>query len=670
MWPLNDHAVAVALQGEPCGADVEAAALDQERLHFQDSSSGSTPLERGMPRRLAAAMVFTAAPQRDRFLGRALLVALLQALTWSMPAEAATATGAPTAARPNVLLIVADDAAFGDVPWGGGNAAMPHLQSLADEGVAFGNFHTSPVCSPTRASLLTGNDPIDVGLGAFDYSIYPPSQGKPGYEGYLTRNTVTVAELLRDAGYRTVMAGKWHLGGPGHGGWGPWDWGFERSYAILTGGANHWNRQVFLPSPKNPEHRALMAQQIVPEEPYFEDGQVVERPLGIHSDDLFSGKLLGYLEEGRQAGKPFFAYLALTSPHSPLQVSPAAIQPLIPYFYKHGYQGLKRLRYEAQKRSGLIPADAPFPDQSANWLLQRWASLSEAQKQSEARAMATYTAMLEQQDHTIGRVLSYLRETSQLDNTLVIYLSDNGPEGMDDEGPAVNPALVQWVKANFSQNPADLGKGNTFIEMGVNWANASNGVLQWWKWYLAEGGVRTPLVIRPPLRATLAGRGGIRQAYANAKDVPLTILDYAGVLAPTNRYRDRPIVEPTGLSMRPYLEGRAQEVRSEQQWVVSDIFGNSSIVAGRYKAARQSRAMFGDGQWRLFDIQADPGETRPLNAAQPERLQQLIQLYASYAKAKGIVPVSDDWSPWQGFLKELPRSAESPLPAGSAPAIR
>ena len=598
----------------------------------------------------------------------ALVLALLQALCAAVPATAAPVR--PVAQRPNVLLIVADDAAFGDVPWGGGNAAMPELQGLADQGVAFGNFHTSPVCSPTRAALLTGNDPIEVGLGAFDYSIYPPSKGKPGYEGYLTRNTATVAELLRDAGYRTVMAGKWHLGGPGHGGWGPWDWGFQRSYGILTGGANHWNRQVFLPSPRNPEHRALMAQRIVPEEPYYEDGRAVTRPVGLHSDDLFSGKLLGYLEEGRSSGKPFFAYLALTSPHSPLQASPAAINRFVPYFLQHGYAGLKRLRYEAQKRSGLIAADAPYPDQTANWLLTRWSSLTPQQQQREARAMATYTAMLEQQDQTIGRVLSYLRETGQLDHTLVIYLSDNGPEGMDDEGAAANPALNQWVKENFSQDPADIGRGNTFQEMGVNWANASNGGLQWWKWYLAEGGVRTPLVIRPPAGAQVAQRGGIRQAYANAKDVPLTILDYAGVQAPSERYRDRRIVPPSGLSMRPYLEGRAPQVRTEQQWVVSDIFGNSSIVAGRYKAARQNRAMFGDGQWRLFDIEADPGEMRPLNGVQPQRLQQLIGLYEGYAKAKGIVPVAENWSPWQGFLKQLPRSAETPLPASPAAVTR
>lgn len=599
-----------------------------------------------------------------------LTVLQMQSLGMLLPLGAAAAERSAARQRPNVLLIVADDAAFGDVPWGGGNAAMPNLQGLAEEGVAFGNFHTSPVCSPTRASLLTGNDPIDVGLGAFDYSIYPPSKGKPGYEGYLTRNTATVAELLRDAGYRTVMAGKWHLGGPGHGGWGPWDWGFQRSYGILTGGANHWNRQVFLPSPKNPEHKALMAQRIVPEEPYFEDGKPAVRPLGIHSDDLFSGQLLSYLEAGRASGKPFFAYLALTSPHSPLQVAPAAINRYVPYFYKHGYEGIKRLRYEAQQRSGLIAKAAPFPDQSANWQLTPWDSLPEEKKQSEARAMATYTAMLEQQDHTIGRVLSYLRETGQLDNTLVIYLSDNGPEGMDDEGAAVNPALTQWVKANFSQNPADIGRGNTFMEMGVNWANASTGGLQGWKWYLAEGGVRTPLVIRPPVAAALTGRGGIRQAYANAKDLPLTILDYAGVNPPSGYYRDRAVVTPTGLSMRPYLEGRAAQVRSAQQWVVSDIFGNSSIVAGRYKASRQNRAMFGDGQWRLFDIEADPGETRPLNAAQPHHLQQLIGLYQAYARAKGIVPVADNWSPWQGDLKELPRSAETPLPAAAVPAGR
>ena len=149
----------------------------------------------------------------------------------------------------------------------------------------------------------------------------------------------------------------------------------------------------------------------------------------------------------------------------------------------------------------------------------------------------------------------------------------------------------------------------------------------------------------------------------NVKDLPITILDYAQVSAPSGSYGDRSIVKPTGISMRPYLEGKADVVRTPEQWVVSDIFGNSSIVSGRFKALRQSPAMFGDGQWRLYDIEADPGETRPLNAEQPARLQQLIALYESYAKEKGIVPVAENWSPWQGDLEQLPRPAVAPLPA-------
>ncbi len=598
---------------------------------------------------------------KPRLLTLLLVAGLLQLLLGTPPAGAAEPT--TRRQRPNVLLVVSDDAAFGDVPWGGGNAAMPNLEELAREGVAFGNFHTSPVCSPTRASMLTGNDPIDVGLGAFDYAIYPPTKGKPGHEGYLTRNTVTVAELLRDAGYRTLMVGKWHLGGPGHGGWGPNEWGFDRSYGILSGGSNHWNQQVFLPNPKKPEHRELMARRVVPTEPWFENGQPVQRPIGIHSDDLFTSKLLTYLEESKDSGQPFFAYLAFTSPHSPLQAPAQLISQYTDYFYKHGYHGLKKLRYEAQKNSGLIPATSPFPDQSHNWLLQSWSSLSDEQKRSEARAMATYTAMLDHQDQSLGKLLSYLKESGQLDNTLIIYLSDNGPEGMDDDGPGANPALSRWVRENFSQDPADLGKGNTFIEMGRHWANASTGALQWWKWYLAEGGVRTPMVLRLPAGSSQRQKGSISTTYVNVKDLPLTILDYAQVSAPSGRYGERNIVKPTGVSMRPYLEGKADVVRTPEQWVVSDIFGNSSIVSGRFKALRQSKAMFGDGQWRLYDIEADPGETRPLNAQQPARLQQLVALYENYAKEKGIVPVAENWSPWQGDLKQLPRPAVAPLPA-------
>ena len=266
------------------------------------------------------------------------------------PAEGAEdqSTGQP----PNILLIVGDDIGFGDLGISGSVTKTPNLDRLAQQGVTFTSFHASPVCSVTRAMLLTGNDPIDVGLGAFDYALYPPAKGKPGYESYLTRTTATIAELLKDAGYRTSMVGKWHLGGTHHGGEGPHKWGFDRSYAIYTGGSNHWNQGVFHVDMHDPAVVALIKAGKIPQEPFYEDGKEVDRPLGIYSDDLYTSKMLEYLEEGRESGKPFFAYVAYTTAHAPLQAPDFLIDKYYEHYLKLGFEGLKRARFDSQKALG------------------------------------------------------------------------------------------------------------------------------------------------------------------------------------------------------------------------------------------------------------------------------------------------------------------------------
>jgi arylsulfatase len=575
---------------------------------------------------------------------------LLVFLLICMTLAAAGVAGAKTdSARPNILLIVGDDIGFGDLGFSGSVTRTPNIDTLAQQGTLFTNFHVSPVCSVTRSMLLTGNDPIEVGLAAFDYTVYPPSQGKPGYEAHLMRNTATVAEILQDAGYRTYTVGKWHLGGSGHGGEGPEKWGFDRSYGLYTGGANHWNQGVFHFNSNDPKVKEVINRGEIPQEPYYENGRSVKRPAGIYSDDLWTSKLLEYLEEGRESGKPFFAYVAYTTAHAPIQAPDFLIDKYYEHYLKLGFEGLQRGRFESQKKLGIIPQDAPYPERKSNPLLRAWSDLDDEEKRRQARLMATYSAMMESQDHHIGRLLNYLKETGELNNTLVIYTSDNGPEGSGLRGELSSPAFTRWVRANFSQEFDDIGQGNTFGFIGADWAGAANGSLRWWKWFIGEGGIRVPLVLVPPKNQAYTRAGEMTNEYAYVKELPMTILDYAGVDHPQTKFKGRKLTPPSGVSLRPFLAGKESRPRTEEEWVAFELFGNAYVMVGDYKAIRMRTGMYGDGKWHLYNIKKDPGETRPLEADQPERLRKMIAIYERYAKEKGIVPVANDWNPWESL---------------------
>ena len=565
-----------------------------------------------------------------------------------MLAPAGAAEKQTNSAKPNILLLVGDDIGFGDLGISGSVTRTPTLDRLAQQGTFFTNFHVSPVCSVTRSMLLTGCDPIEVGLAAFDYAVYPPAKGKPGYEAHLTRNTATVAEILKDAGYRTYTVGKWHLGGPGHGGEGPEKWGFDRSYGIYTGGANHWNQGPFHINMRDPNVRAQVKRGEIPQEPYHENGKPVKRPIGIYSDELWTSKLIDYIEEDKESGKPFFAYVAYTTAHIPLQAPDFLIDKYYEHYLKLGFEGLHRARFDSQKKLGIIPPDAPYPDPKSNPLVRAWAELDDEEKRRQARSMATYSAMMESQDYHIGLLLNYLKETGELDNTLIVYTPDNGPEGSDFRGKLSSPNFTKWVRATFSQEFDDIGRGNSMAFLGTDWAAAVNGSLQWWKWFIGEGGIRVPLIVVPPKNTAFTRSGEMTNEYAYAKELPMTILDYAGVDYPS-KYKERKLTPPSGVSLCPFLAGKESRPRTEKEWVVFELFGNAYVMAGDYKAIRVRPGMYGDGKWHLYDIKKDPGETRPLEADQPERLRKMIATYKSYAKEKGLVPVADDWNPWEGL---------------------
>jgi arylsulfatase A-like enzyme len=572
-----------------------------------------------------------------------LLVMLLFTACKQDAKKEASTTETSEAKRPNILLLVGDDMAFGDIGAYGSEIATPSMNSLAEAGVRFSNFHASPVCSVTRSMLMTGCNNIEVGLGAFDYSFYPPTKGVSGYEGYLTKNAVAISELLSDAGYDVYKSGKWHLGGEALGGEGPMSWGFTKEFGILSGGSNHWNDLAMTPDFSDPN-----GLNVKRKEHFTLNGEHFDRPEGVYSGELYTNHMLNFIKEGHADNKPWFAYMAFTTAHFPIHAPPELIEKHYEKYLELGYAGLKKSRYEKLKSSGLLTEKATQP--LFNDITHKWESLSEDEKKIEAKVMATYAAMIEDQDRRTGEILDYLKESNQLDNTLIVYLTDNGPEGFEATHPKTgNPEMAKWVETQFDQSFEAIGTAESLHTIGVSWANAATGGLQWWKWFIGEGGIRVPMIIVPPgaFSKDYSRAGEISNAVVSVKDLPMTILDYAGVEHPQTEYKGRTVVAPSGITARPFLEGTTDEIRTENDWYAFELFGNGYIMQGDFKAMKVRGGMFGDGEWHLYNVVDDPSEMHPLEVDMAEKFESMKALYVAYAEKNNIMEVDDAWNPFK-----------------------
>ncbi|MCE7797765.1 arylsulfatase [Sphingobium sufflavum] len=528
---------------------------------------------------------------------------------------------AKEAPPPNFLIIVADDLGFSDLGAFGGEIRTPRLDDLARKGVRFTDFHTAPACSPTRAMLLTGTDPHRVGLGAMELTT-PNQRGKRGLEGYLRPDNATLAELLGANGYSTFLSGKWHLGSaPGQD---PHDRGFQRSFAVLPAAHNHFGLGLATDPAKGVT--------------YTEDGRIVPQlPADFYSSDYFAQKMIGFLREAAKRpdkARPFFAYLAFTAPHAPLQARP---QDIARYRgrYDAGFDALRDQRLARQAKLGLYDPSKPAHDRAKPQ--GGWDALTPAQKAQAAREMEIYAAMVERLDHDVGLVIAELRRTKHLDNTVILFLSDNGPEGMDyadNELPSLRRRYEQ------ADNRLDnLGAATSFVGYGPGWAGASAAPSWLYKTYATEGGTRSVSFLSGP--GHLVGPGRIARAFLTAADVGPTFLDMAGVARPSATFDGRTIEAMEGTSLRPYLTGKAQCVHAPDEAFGTELFGSRSIRKGDWKITDT-----GDGQWHLFNLAADPGETHDLSASNDAKLTELMGEWDRYAERVGVVlPTGRSHSP-------------------------
>jgi len=516
--------------------------------------------------------------------------------------------------RPNVVVILVDDAGLTDFAPFGGEAQMPNIQTLADRGSKFSNYHTSPLCAPSRAMLLTGIDNHRTGIATIPEVLSENQVDQPGYSMFFEPGVRTLADRLKAAGYGTYMTGKWHLGGReqdlpnGH--------GFDRSFALDASGADNWEQKPYM--------------GYYDFAPWYEDGKPADLPEDFYSSKFIVDRMISYLDSDQQSEQrqPFFSYLAFQAIHIPVQ-APREITDRYNGVYDQGWHKLRESRQQRAIELGLIPADAPLAEIPAN--SQDWESLSAEDKALYARAMQVQAAMLESMDTHIGRFLEYLKVRGELDNTLFIVTSDNGPEP---SYPLAVSGMQQWMRLNgYNHSIDNLGEKGSMVAIGPEWANASASPLNMFKFYAAEGGIRVPLIIAGPAIAQQTWQ----PAMTMVTDITPTVLDYLEISD-----QQANAVAITGRSMMPLLEGSASAIYGDDEAIGMEVSGNSALIKGDYKLTRNTPP-HGDNIWRLYNLAVDPGESHDLRAQQPQRYNQMMADYSLYETEFGVIPPAEDF---------------------------
>lgn len=574
--------------------------------------------------------------------------------------------------RPNIVLLVADDMGYADLPRFGGEVETPNIDNLAAAGITFDNFHPLPACSPTRSVLLSAVDNHLNGMGSMpDWLARPGAvnqRGHLGYLGYLNDRVATGPELLRKSGYHTYMAGKWHLaakekddGGFLRGTW-PIDRGFERSTGVLEGGSEQFGRREF----EGVVH-------------YFEDDHYLTGrfpPPDFYTTKNYTQKIIEYIDSNRADGKPFFVYWAPNTPHWPHQAPKEEIEKYVNRkIYDRGWDAIREQRFNRMKQLGVISNKMELPPRAPGvpawddpndpawqpllnavlpyqdvWGIQDIAGL----KRTLAKDMAVYTAMINCIDLAIGRLIAYLKLIGEYDNTIFVFLSDNGPDAKNLAFFA--PGIQDWFRqVRMNNSLANLGWHNSMSSYAAGWAQVSGTPFFSAKLAVGDSGIRTPLIIAYPGDAAITG-GRRSKELVTVQDILPTLLSYAGVSHPAAThippnqnlcvvpYENRTICPMNGKSMVNFLEGTAEHLYSRNTPLGFELFGsvNKALYQGDWKILRLGDVPWGAGPkqpWKLFHLSGDPTELHDLASDYPEQLQEMVVRYDRYEKRVGFIPV-------------------------------
>lgn len=484
------------------------------------------------------------------------------------------------AERPNIILIMADDMGFSDIGCFGSEIPTPNLDRLAAGGMRLTQFYNTARCCPTRAALLTGLYSHQAGVGHM-----VEDKGTPGYRGFLNESCVTIAEVLKPAGYATLMVGKWHVGGKrGH--W-PKDRGFERYSGLVDGGGNY-----FITDP---------TRTFVDEETERPKGQPTQ-----YRTDEFSDKAVKYIEEYGGKERPFFLYLAYTAPHWPLH-APAETIAKHKGKYMQGWDSLRDQRHKRQIEMGIVEASWGMTARDAK--APAWEDVKN--KEDRDLRMAVYAAQIEHLDRGIGQVMEKLRELKIEQNTLVIFLADNG--GCAEE-------------VNRGEAGATIGSKESFTSYGLPWANASNTPFRLYKHWVHEGGIASPLVAYWP--AVIKPGQIVKDQAGHVIDLAATCYDLAGATYP-KEFKGKGITPIEGKSLAPIFREGRREGHAAIYW---EHEGNKAVRQGDLKLVSK-----GNGKWELYDLKSDRTEMKDLAEKQAPKVEDLKGLWQAWAERANVL---------------------------------
>ncbi len=517
--------------------------------------------------------------------------------------------------RPNIVLILNDDMGYSDLGCYGGEVQTPTLDQLAANGLRFSQFYNTARCSPSRASLLTGLHPHQTGIGILTYD-----SGPEGYAGNLNQQCVTIAEVLKTGGYRTYMSGKWHVSSnlkTPTDSW-PMQRGFDRFYGTIIGAGSFYDPNTLTRGNENVEHEAHAD--------------------GFFYTDAISDQAAAYIREhhAQSPEQPFFEYVAYTAPHWPLHAHDEDIAKYKGRF-DAGWDALREERLDRLVESGMLSAHWKLTDRDPTQ--PPW---TEAQKDEQLRAwtlrcMEVYAAQIDRMDQGIARIVKALEETGRLDDTLIIFLADNGacaediPEGVSIE-ELVDKLMIARATTrsgeavHIGNNTAIMpGPENTYQSYGTAWANLSNTPFRLYKHWIHEGGISTPLIFHWP--AGITQRGEIRHTPGYLPDVMATVVDITGIDYP-QQYAGRSVLPLEGHSLQGAFDADAGD-RPPMFW---EHEGNSAVRIGHWKLVRRHPR-----DWELYDLTADRTELNDLASSQPERVRAMAAQYDAWAKRCGVL---------------------------------